>query len=237
MDPNSFARIPNIIITKPAFIYNVTINDFMNCASAWTWYQRSGKLYPGLRSVYKIGDIADARQQFTGELFFHGSPTSSSHRIRYIIADEPKYRFLKVRSALWNARSGPYRRGFRPAGVLGRNLEAAIREAGSTIGYQPCSSTELQKHVGVTCGHQDEPQAHYTDPIDTGWLSATEDIRFAIQLRHASMYKADPSNSFFQSNGQGTSSRENDILAKLFENYRGLCILLKSEFDQGLPMP
>lgn len=209
----------------------------MNCASAWTWYQRSGKLYPDLRSVYKIGDVADARQQFTGELFFVGSHTSSSPRIRYIIADEPKYRFLKVRSALWNPHSGRYRRGFRPAGVLGRNLEAAIREAGSTIGYQPCSSTELQKHFGATHGHQNEPQAQYTDPIDTRWLSATEDIRFTIRLRDEPMCRADPSNSFFQSNGQSTSSRENDLLGKLFENYRGLCILLKSKFEQSLPMP
>lgn len=137
MDPDSFARIPNIIITKREFIYNVHVDEFLHHASSWRWYQRLAGPCHAAPAEYITGDMADASNRFTRLLLLGRMAFNSPSGKRYIIADTPIYFQGKNRSIATNVPITSIKQElWRSCSFLGTELVSAICEAGSTDGYE-----------------------------------------------------------------------------------------------------
>jgi hypothetical protein len=148
MDPESFARIPNIIITKKEFVYNIHIDEFLHHSSAWLWYQSHAGPCQAAPAVYIIGDLLDTRNRFSRLLVLGRMDFASPSGKRYIIADTPIYSRATSRSISRHAPIASMRQNhWRSCGVLGADLESAIWEAASTDGYERPQLSVLTNYI------------------------------------------------------------------------------------------
>lgn len=143
MDPDTFTRIPNTILKKKVFIYNVQVNKFLQRASVWRWYQTRFGADHELLPVYKIGDIMPStRYKFVRTLILGRPHPYSVHDMHYIIADKPVYLPPKIPSIVRDLFIAHGQQDPCTSGALGQELGRAIVEAGSTDGYEwPFSSS------------------------------------------------------------------------------------------------